>query len=132
MGLTSVSLPLPPAQRIRRPRAATRRTRSTSNLSAWALRQDAYRSRFILTPILCRAFCRRQVWYDNRADDLTKDGMLKGIEQASAFVLFLSSGVLQRPYCQMEVRHALALKKPIVLCHGESEIHVHVVRNSSV
>ena len=26
---------------------------------------------------------------DNRADDLTKDGMLKGIEQAAAFILFL-------------------------------------------
>ena len=60
-----------------------------------------------------------QVWYDNRADDLTKEGMLKGIEQASAFVLFLSSGVLERPYCQMEIRHALALKKPVVLLHGE-------------
>ena len=63
--------------------------------------------------------CTAQVWYDNRADDLTKEGMLKGIEQASAFVLFLSSGVLQRPYCQMEIRHAIALKKPIVLLHGE-------------
>ena len=26
---------------------------------------------------------------DNRADDLTKEGMLKGIEQAAAFILFL-------------------------------------------
>ena len=60
-----------------------------------------------------------KVWYDNRAADLTKEGMLKGIEQAAAFVLFLSEGVLQRPYCQMEIRHALALKKPIVLIHGE-------------
>eukprot|EP00935_MAST-01C_sp_MAST-1C-sp1_P001606 g1606.t1 len=57
------------------------------------------------------------VWYDNRADDLTKEGMLKGIEQAAAFILFLSSGVLERPYCQMEIRHARALKKPIVLLH---------------
>ena len=32
---------------------------------------------------------RPQVWYDNRADDLTKGGMLKGIEQAAAFILFL-------------------------------------------
>lgn len=61
-----------------------------------------------------------QVWYDNRADDLTKEGMLKGIEQAAAFVLFLSTGVLERPYCQMEIRHALVLEKPIVLLHGES------------
>ena len=62
-----------------------------------------------------------QVWYDNRASDLTKEGMLKGIERAAAFVLFLSADVLQRPYCQMEIRHALALKKPIVLLHGEIE-----------
>ena len=60
-----------------------------------------------------------KAWYDNRASDLTKDGMLKGIEQAAAFVLFLSMGVLERPYCQLEIRHALALKKPIVLLHGE-------------
>ena len=95
------------------------------------------------------ACCAAQVWYDNRADDLTKEGMLKGIEQAAAFILvsgltlrccsllchthkhlfavhapgtvhqFLSAGVLQRPYCQMEIRHALALKKPLVLLHGE-------------
>ena len=68
-----------------------------------------------LSPCLLGAFA------DNRATDLTKEGMLKGIEQAAAFVLFLSSGVLQRPYCQMEIRHALALKKPIVLLHGESD-----------
>ena len=58
---------------------------------------------------------------DNRADDLTKDGMLKGIEQAAAFILFLSVGVLKRPYCQMEIRHALALKKPVVLLHGKKD-----------
>ena len=45
--------------------------------------------------------------------------MLKGIESSAAFVLFLSTGVLERPYCQMEIRHALALKKPVVLLHGE-------------
>ena len=62
-----------------------------------------------------------KAWYDNRADDLTKEGMLKGIEEAAAFVLFLSPGVLQRPYCQMEIRHALALGKPVVLLHGERQ-----------
>ena len=46
--------------------------------------------------------------------------MLKGIEQASAFILFLSLGVLQRPYCQMEIRKALELKMPIVMVHGET------------
>ena len=60
-----------------------------------------------------------KVWYDNRASDLTKEGMLKGIEEAAAFILFLSEGVLLRPYCQMEIRHAVAHKKPIVMIHGE-------------
>eukprot|EP00935_MAST-01C_sp_MAST-1C-sp1_P000662 g662.t1 len=64
-----------------------------------------------------------KVWYDNRAADLTKEGMLKGIEEASAFVLFLSEGVLQRSYCQMEIRHALALKKPVVLLHESDARH---------
>ena len=30
-----------------------------------------------------------KVWYDNRAVDLTKEGMLKGIQEAAAFILFL-------------------------------------------
>jgi len=69
-----------------------------------------------LVPCSCSSF---SFLADNRATDLTKEGMLKGIERAAAFVLFLSRGVLERPYCQMEIRHALALKKPIVLLHGK-------------
>ena len=68
-----------------------------------------------------------KVWYDNRADDLTKEGMLKGIERAAAFLLFLSGDVVQRPYCQMEIRQAVALKKPVVLCHGERDARVCTV-----
>ena len=64
--------------------------------------------------------CRAQ--YDNRASDLTRDGMLNGIKHSFAFVLFLSVGVLERPYCQMEVRTALELGKPMVLIHGEKRI----------
>jgi hypothetical protein len=64
---------------------------------------------------------------DNRASELTKEGMLKGIEQAAAFILFLSIGVLQRPYCQMEIRHAMALKKPIVLLHEVSFANAHAL-----
>ena len=45
--------------------------------------------------------------------------MLQGIERAAAFILFLSVGVLERPYCQLEIRHAMALEKPVVLVHGE-------------
>ena len=75
-------------------------------------------SSLILRSAVCSS---RQVWYDNRASDLTKEGMLSGIERAAAFILFLSADVLNRPFCQMEIRHALALKKPTVLLHGKSE-----------
>jgi hypothetical protein len=39
-------------------------------------------------------------WYDNRADDLTKEGMRQGILHAAAFLLFLSKGILDRPFCK--------------------------------
>jgi hypothetical protein len=39
-------------------------------------------------------------WYDNRADDLTKEGMRQGIVHAAAFLLFLSKGALDRPFCK--------------------------------
>ena len=47
--------------------------------------------------------------------------MLEGIERASAFILFLSVGVLTRPYCQLEIRHALALKKRIAVLRKEAD-----------
>jgi hypothetical protein len=55
--------------------------------------------------------------YDNRAKDLTKEGMRRGIQQAAAFLLFLSEGVLERPFCQFEIREAMALNKPMLLIH---------------
>ena len=35
--------------------------------------------------------------YDQRAEDLTTEGMKSGIKDSAAFILFLSSGVLLRP-----------------------------------
>ena len=67
---------------------------------------------------------------------MTKEGMRKGIEGSAAFLLFLSKGVLLRPFCQViplfvwatssinspprsqfEIREAVKLKKPIVCLH---------------
>ena len=39
-------------------------------------------------------------WVDNLAEDLTKEGMRSGIEHAHVFLLFLSKGVLSRPFVQ--------------------------------
>eukprot|EP00935_MAST-01C_sp_MAST-1C-sp1_P002801 g2801.t1 len=51
-------------------------------------------------------------WYDNRASDLTKDGMRQGIIDSEAFILFLSPGILCRPF---EIRVAIAQKKTMIL-----------------
>lgn len=37
---------------------------------------------------------------DNRAEDLTKEGMRQGIITSGAFILFLSAGILTRPFCR--------------------------------
>ena len=42
-------------------------------------------------------------WYDNRDTDLSQEGMPKGVVHASAFLLFLSKGVLERPFCELLV-----------------------------
>ena len=68
-----------------------------------------------------------------QASDLTVDGMKGGVKDSAFFVLFLSKGVLTRPFVQTEVsdrrcrsrlafvdlqiREALQLKKKIVLLH---------------
>jgi hypothetical protein len=49
------------------------------------------------------------VWYDNRASDLTKEGMREGIVQAAAFLLFLSDGVLERPFCESSYAYIVDL-----------------------
>ena len=45
--------------------------------------------------------------------------MKEGIEQSENFLLFLSSGVATRPFVHLELRHAMRLKKPIILVHEE-------------
>ena len=69
-----------------------------------------------------------------RAENLTKEGMLNGVAESAACIIFLSAGVLLRPYCQMEIRHALELKKPIVLLHEvscgrDAPMHARFVTN---
>ena len=72
-----------------------------------------------------------------QASDLTADGMKAGVKESAFFILFLSTGVLTRPFVQTEVsdrscralsiplirfaqlqiREAIRLKKKILLMH---------------
>ena len=49
--------------------------------------------------------------------------MKEGIEHSDNFLLFLSAGVESRPYVHLELRHALSLKKKVILVHEEDERH---------
>jgi hypothetical protein len=43
--------------------------------------------------------------------------MKEGVANTAVFILFLSAGVLTRPFCQMEIREAMSLSKPMLLIH---------------
>ena len=58
-----------------------------------------------------------KAWYDNRADDVTKEGMRRGIQGSAAFILFLSQGVLTRPFVQVCERIAFFLVRLTLFFH---------------
>ena len=54
-------------------------------------------------------------WYDNNMEDLTKEAMAQGVRESSCVILFLSSGVLERPFVQFEISAALEARKKVLL-----------------
>ena len=48
--------------------------------------------------------------------------MRSGIEKSGALLLFLSKGVLRRPFVQFEVRTAKELGKQIILVHESDKV----------
>ena len=60
-----------------------------------------------------------RVWYDNKMDRLTKEAMAEGVRDSGFVILFLSSGVLQRPYVQFELEEALNAGKKVLLVHEQ-------------
>ncbi len=56
-------------------------------------------------------------------EDISIEGMAEGIRTSRNFILFLSDGVLSRPYVQFEIRCALKLRKPFILIHEADERH---------
>jgi hypothetical protein len=52
--------------------------------------------------------------------------MRDGVERSGVFLLFLSEGVMSRPFVQLEVREAMRLNKTIILVH-EQDTRFHRV-----
>ncbi|GIL49750.1 hypothetical protein Vafri_6047 [Volvox africanus] len=55
-------------------------------------------------------------WLD-KDEDATEVGMRRGVAGSRYYLLFLTQGVLTRPFVQLEAREALALGKPVILVH---------------
>jgi hypothetical protein len=57
------------------------------------------------------------VLMDQAMAQINTTSMEKGVEESMGVILLLTKGVLSRPFCQMEIRKALALKKRVVMVH---------------
>jgi hypothetical protein len=57
------------------------------------------------------------------ADDLTADGMSTGVQQSDIYLLFLSDGVLGRPFVHLELRAAIQANKQIITLYESDERH---------
>eukprot|EP00808_Paulinella_micropora_P023868 g70821.t1 len=55
------------------------------------------------------------VWRDMDAINLTEEGMRQGVADCDVFILFLTNGVLSRPYCLKEIKWALEFGKPFIV-----------------
>eukprot|EP01047_Picozoa_sp_COSAG01_P002218 COSAG01_NODE_58_length_30193_cov_12.302020_1_plen_1409_part_00 len=48
-----------------------------------------------------------KVWYDMSAEDLTEQGMEQGVANSRNMLVFLSDGLMSRPFCRKEQRWAI-------------------------
>eukprot|EP00808_Paulinella_micropora_P025430 g4607.t1 len=55
------------------------------------------------------------VWRDMDAINLTEEGMRQGVADCDVFILFLTNGVLSRPYCLKGIKWALEFGKPFIV-----------------
>ena len=70
-------------------------------------------------------------WLDQKAATITKESMKLGVASSRVFLIFLSEGVLTRPFCLFEIETALEMKKPLTLMHETDGRHGKAVRIAS-
>jgi len=56
-------------------------------------------------------------WLDQNAATITKESMEDGVRGSKVFLLFLSQGVLTRPFCLFEIQTAMGERKALMLMH---------------
>jgi WD40 repeat protein len=70
----------------------------------------------LLRETLAAACPSLRLWFD-QDEEATENGMAAGVAGSATFLLFLSSGVLQRPFCLAELAAAGAARRPFVVVH---------------
>ena len=72
-------------------------------------------------------------WRDMNQPDLTEQGMMQGVYDSDVFILFLTSSVLSRKYCQKEIGWvSFVPNHQILLCNNVLRARVANVGNVNV
>ena len=85
---------------------------------------------------------RLKVWFDKDMSKIDVHSMEEGVRDSQVFILFLTTGLMSREYCQKELKWALDYRKPIVVVmdnnddqrklHGECSVATERVAAGSV
>ena len=71
------------------------------------------RAHLIYSPVQCSQ--AHGSWWCLLSADPSVEGMRLGVRDSEYFVLYLTEGVLSRPFCRKEIRWAMYYQKTIVL-----------------
>ena len=75
------------------------------------------------------------MWYDNKMENITKEGMMEGVRCSVVFLLFMSKDVFSRKWVKEEICEAIRQKKPFLVMlekdarHGQFDFAVGAVEN---
>ena len=63
------------------------------------------------------------MWYDNKMENITKEGMMEGVRCSVVFLLFMSKDVFSRKWVKEEICEAIRQKKPFLVMHEKDARH---------
>ena len=74
------------------------------------------------------------MWYDNKMENITKEGMMEGVRCSVVFLLFMSKDVFSRKWVKEEICEAIRQKKPFLVMlekdarHGNLTLQLELSR----
>lgn len=112
----------PPAQGVSNATTIARDHAMRDLLRSYSQRRDFFLSHYQLNggPQMAQLRAElalhhgKRAWFD-KSETPNVEGMLRGVANSDVFLLFLTRDVLTRPFCLLEIREALRLRKPFIL-----------------